>query len=140
MRQQRVHERVVAGVEAPPHRRRRATDQGLGLQVQRAGDDLLVGALAALGNIGETINAPDAITTATSGASGGTTSSSTTTTVRTGDNDDVVAAALDGFFSPLSRRVSARLTRNRDARNPYLIVEAGRDVSVFVNGVLEVTR
>lgn len=105
------------------------------------GDDVLVGALSALGNIGAVLNAPDAVTTATSAAAGGTSSTSTTTTVTSGQEDDVVAAALEGFFTPVSERVAERFEQQRqNTSSPYLFVPEGQAVSVFVNGVLEVAQ
>lgn len=102
-------------------------------------DDLLVGALSALGNVGRVINAPDSVTTATSGASGGRTSTSTSTTVTSGSDEDALAAALEGFFTPVAQRVSERTRqRNNNRTGPYLLVEEGEEVSVFVNGLLEV--
>ncbi|WP_204138781.1 hypothetical protein [Halomicronema sp. CCY15110] len=105
------------------------------------GDDVLVGALSALGNIGAVLNAPDAVTTATSEAAGGTSSTSTTTTVTSGQDDDVVAAALEGFFTPVSERVAERFEQqSQNTSDPYLFVPEGQAVSVFVNGVLEVAQ
>jgi len=105
------------------------------------GDDVLVGALSALGNIGAVLNAPDAVTTATSEAAGGTSSTSTTTTVTSGQDDDVVAAALEGFFTPVSERVAERFEQqSQNTSSPYLFVPEGQTVSVFVNGVLEVAQ
>ena len=105
------------------------------------GDDVLVGALSALGNIGAVLNAPDAVTTATSEAAGGTASTSTTTTVTSGQDDDVVAAALEGFFTPVSERVAERFEQqSQNTSSPYLFVPEGQAVSVFVNGVLEVAQ
>lgn len=105
------------------------------------GDDVLVGALSALGNIGAVLNAPDAVTTATSEAAGGTSSTSTTTTVTSGQEDDLVAAALEGFFTPVSERVAERFEQQRqNTSSPYLFVPEGQAVSVFVNGVLEVAQ
>jgi len=105
------------------------------------GDDVLVGALSALGNIGAVLNAPDAVTTATSEAAGGTSSTSTTTTVTSGQDEDVVAAALEGFFTPISERVAERFEQqSQNPSSPYLFVPEGQAVSVFVNGVLEVAQ
>jgi len=105
------------------------------------GDDVLVGALSALGNIGAVLNAPDAVTTATSEAAGGTSSTSTTTTVTSGQDEDVVAAALEGFFTPVSERVAERFEQqSQNTSSPYLFVPEGQAVSVFVNGVLEVAQ
>lgn len=105
------------------------------------GNDLLVGVLSALGNVGSVINAPDAVTTATSGTSNSSSSSSTSTTVTSGDDDNIVAAALEGFFTPVSERVAERLSEDDDDETePYLIVPEGREVAIFVNGLLEVLR
>ncbi|NEQ29557.1 MAG: hypothetical protein F6K04_00940 [Leptolyngbya sp. SIO4C5] len=102
------------------------------------GDDLLVGLAGALGNIGRVINAPDAVTTASSGSSGNRTSTSTSTTVTSGNNDNIFGAALEGFFTPTAERLSERSQNNRETAQPYLIVEEGEEVSIFVDGLLEV--
>ncbi len=104
------------------------------------GEDLLVGTLSALGNIGAVLNAPDAVTTATSEA-GGNTTTRTSTTVTSGQDDNVVAAALDGFFTPVSERVINRIEgQNQTSSSPYLFVPEGQEVSIFANGLLEVIR
>jgi hypothetical protein len=107
----------------------------------RFGQDLLLGGLSALGNIGAVLNAPDAVTTATSGASGGTTRTQTTTTVTSGRDNNLWGAALAGFFTPISERLAQRWEAEPQATaEPYLYVPQGQTVSVFVNGVLEVAR
>ena len=104
------------------------------------GEDLLVGTLSALGNIGAVLNAPDAVTTATSEA-GENTTTRTSTTVTSGQDDNVVAAALDGFFTPVSERVINRFEeQNQTPSSPYLFVPEGQEVSIFANGLLEVIR
>jgi hypothetical protein len=104
------------------------------------GDDLLVGALSALGNIGSVVNAPESVTTAASEAAGGTTSTRTTTTVTGGGDDNVLAAALEGFFTPVAERVSERTSADAPSTTPYLLVPEGQAVSIYVNGFLEVVR
>jgi hypothetical protein len=87
------------------------------------------------------LNAPDAVTTATSGASGGTTRTQTTTTVTSGRDNNLWGAALAGFFTPISERLAQRWEAEPQANaEPYLYVPQGQTVSVFVNGVLEVAR
>jgi hypothetical protein len=103
------------------------------------GQDLLVSGLSALSNVGRTLLAPDSVTTATSGSSGGISTTSTSTTVTSGD-DNIWAAVVDGFFTPVSERVGERIDQNQDSAVPYLVVNEGRDVSIFVNGFLEVVR
>ena len=105
------------------------------------GEDLLVGALSALGNIGAVVNAPDTLTTAVSEAAGSNTTTSTSTTVTGGQDDDVVAAALEGFFTPISERVAERFDpQQQTTASPYLLIPEGEEVSIFVNGLLEVAR
>ena len=105
------------------------------------GEDLLVGALSALGNIGAVVNAPDTLTTAVSEAAGNDTTTSTSTTVTSGQDDDVVAAALEGFFTPISERVAERFDpQQQSTASPYLLIPEGEEVSIFVNGWLEVAR
>lgn len=104
------------------------------------GQNLLVGTLNAIGNVGAVVNAPDAVTTATSGATGNDTSTSTSTTVTSGGEDSVLAAALNGFFTPLAESVAQDFETQNQQTQPYLIVEQGKEVSIFVNGLLEVVQ
>ena len=105
------------------------------------GEDLLVGALSALGNIGAVVNAPDTVSTAVSEAAGNDTTTSTSTTVTRGQDDDVVAAALEGFFTPISERVAERFDpQQQTTSSPYLLIPEGEEVSIFVNGWLEVAQ
>ena len=105
------------------------------------GQDLLVGTLSALGNIGAVLNAPDAVTTAVSEVADGNMTVGTSTTVTSGQDQDIAAAALEGFFTPLSERVAERFEQQTQTISaPYLIVPEGQEVSIFVNGLLEVVR
>ncbi|WP_204150029.1 hypothetical protein [Leptolyngbya sp. CCY15150] len=105
------------------------------------GEDLLVGTLSALGNIGAVVNAPDTVSTAVSEAAGNDTTTSTSTTVTRGQDDDVVAAALEGFFTPISERVAERFDpQQQTTSSPYLLIPEGEEVSIFVNGWLEVAQ
>jgi hypothetical protein len=101
------------------------------------GNNLMLGAVGALGRVGELINQGDVFSSSSSsGESSG--SASTTITRRSGDTN-VLAAALDGFFNPLVERMQSR-AQSRDSAQQSTILEVneGQPVSVFVNGLLEV--
>jgi hypothetical protein len=100
------------------------------------GNDLMLGAVGALGRVGELINQGDVFSSSSS--SGGSSGSSSTTITRRG-NTNVLAAALDGFFNPLVQRMQSRAqSRDSDQQSTILEVNEGQPVSVFVNGLLEV--
>ncbi|WP_088894850.1 TrbI/VirB10 family protein [Leptolyngbya ohadii] len=98
------------------------------------GNDLMLGAVGALGRVGELINQGEVFSSSSSSGS----SSSSTTITRNG-NTNVLAAALDGFFNPLVERMQSRAqSRDADQQSTILEVNEGQPVSVFVNGLLEV--
>ncbi|MEO0704143.1 MAG: hypothetical protein AAF050_00590 [Cyanobacteria bacterium J06649_5] len=97
--------------------------------------DLMIGLSSALGNIGRTINSGNV----TSTSSSGTNSSSATTVFSNGDRN-ILAAALEGFFGATTERMQQRLEPDGDDRLPVLVVPEGEEVSVFVNGLLNVNR
>lgn len=97
--------------------------------------DLMIGLSSALGNIGRTINSGNV----TSTSSSGTNSSSATTVFSNGDRN-ILAAAIEGFFGATTERMQQRLEPDGDDRLPVLVVPEGEEVSVFVNGLLNVNR
>jgi len=101
------------------------------------GDDLLVGLLGAAGRVGEYLISGNTSISTSSSSSGDFTSTSTSTTTNR-DNNNVAAAALAGFFEPVAQRVSERSQSDNNDRQPYLEIEEGEDVSVYVRGRLEV--
>ncbi|MBD1853431.1 hypothetical protein H6F87_26315 [Cyanobacteria bacterium FACHB-502] len=103
------------------------------------GDDLLLGAVGALGRVGELINQGDVFSSSSS--SGGSSGSSSTTITRRSGDTNVLAAALDGFFNPLVERMQFR-AQSQDSAQQSTILEVNEEqpVSVFVNGLLEVAR
>ena len=96
--------------------------------------DLMFGLSNALSNIGRTINSGS--TTSTSASSPN--SASSTTIFSNGDRN-ILAAALEGFFGATTERMQQRLEPD-DERLPVLVVPEGEEVSVFVNGLLNVNR
>lgn len=96
--------------------------------------DLMFGLSSALGNIGRTINSGNITSTNSSGSN----SASSTTVFSNGDRN-ILAAALEGFFGATTERMQQRLKPN-DERLSVLVVPEGEEVSVFVNGLLNVNR
>ena len=96
--------------------------------------DLMFGLSSALGNIGRTINSGNITSTSSSSSN----SASSTTVFSNGDRN-ILAAALEGFFGATTERMQQRLEPN-DERLPVLVVPEGEEVSVFVNGLLNVNR
>ena len=101
------------------------------------GSDLLSGLLSAAGRVGDYLISGDT-SISTSSSSGGDITSTSTTTTTNRDNNNVAAAALAGFFNPVAERVSERSQSDDDDLEPYLEIEEGEDVSVYVVGLLEV--
>ena len=97
--------------------------------------DLMIGLSSALGNVGRTINSGNV----TSTSSSSTNSSSATTVFSNGDRN-ILAAAIEGFFGATTERMQQRLEPDGDDRLPVLVVPEGEEVSVFVNGLLNVNR
>ena len=96
--------------------------------------DLRIGLSSALGNIGRTINSGN-----TTSSSSSTTNSTSSTTVFSNGDRNILAAAMEGFFGATTERMQQRLEPN-DERLPVLVVPEGEEVSVFVNGLLNVNR
>lgn len=105
-----------------------------------AKQDLLIATLNAFGQLGEVVNLPESVSTASASSGGQTNTTSSSTTVRQGE-PSLVGAALQGFFQPLAQRLTERANRaNQEMLNsPNLAgIEAGMPVSVVVESVLYV--
>ncbi len=103
------------------------------------GQDLLSASVSALANIGARVAEPDFVSTVST--SGGVSSSSAVVTRDGGD--EVLGAALEGFFGSISDDLEARAELRQSlaaGQRPVLVVGEGAEVSVLVNGILEVTR
>jgi len=96
--------------------------------------DLRIGLSSALGNIGRTINSGNTTSTSSS-----TNNSASSTTVFSNGDRNILAAAMEGFFGATTERMQQRLEPD-DERLPVLVVPEGEEVSVFVNGLLNVNR
>lgn len=105
-------------------------------QRSNLGNDFLMGITGGLGRVGQVLSENDFFTTTSS--SGNDRFSSTVTQRQSGDSN-VFAAALDGFFSPLLEQMQQRAESREQRQEPNIfVVGEGREVSVFVNGLLEV--
>jgi Bacterial conjugation TrbI-like protein len=99
-----------------------------------AGQDLLVGALSALGRVGEIINQPESQTT-TSGRGFSQTS--------TRSNPSVLAAVLEGAFETTAERLSSRsdtMVEEMLQRPNVLVLSGETEVSVVVNSLFRIAR
>ncbi|MBN3961517.1 TrbI/VirB10 family protein [Nostoc sp. NMS8] len=103
-----------------------------------AQQDLLVGLLSSLGKVGSIVNQPR--TQSSTVVSSGTFNQSTITS---NSNPQIWAAALEGFFSPVSERLSRRsdqAVQELLQRPNILFLPEGTEVSVVVNSFLKVER
>ncbi|MFW9258933.1 TrbI/VirB10 family protein [Nostoc sp. CALU 546] len=103
-----------------------------------AQQDLLVGLLSSLGKVGSIVNQPR--TQSSTVVSSGTFNQSTITS---NSNPQIWAAALEGFFSPVSERLSRRSdqTVQELLQRPNIqFLPEGTEVSVVVNSFLKVER
>lgn len=101
--------------------------------------DLLVGAMSGLGNIGEVINRPTEEIVREDDSFDSYRRSRRTTS----GEADILGAALEGFFERTAERVSDRSTQRTErqaARKDLLLVPTGEQVTVYVNAFLEVQR
>ena len=93
--------------------------------------DLLVSSLSGLGKVGEVFTQPNTTSSVVSGSFG----SSVTTTVDN-RNREVWSAVLDGFFNPLTDRISDR-SLHQEAELEKLpniaVLEVGTEVSIIAN-------
>ncbi|MCC5602451.1 TrbI/VirB10 family protein [Nostoc favosum] len=103
-----------------------------------AQQDLLVGLLSSLGKVGSIVNQPRAQSSTV--VSSGTFNQSTITS---NSNPQIWAAALEGFFSPVSERLSRRsdqAVQELLERPNIQFLPEGTEVSVVVNSFLKVER
>lgn len=103
-----------------------------------AQQDLLVGLLSSLGKVGSIVNQPR--TQSSTVVSSGTFNQSTITS---NSNPQIWAAALEGFFSPVSERLSRRsdqAVQELLERPNIQFLPEGTEVSVVVNSFLKVER
>ena len=100
--------------------------------------DVLLGALSGLGNIGQVINRPRSQTTINSSVLG-----SNQTTISTANNPNILAAALEGVFNTTVRRATEKAAQAdiqpTQPRNVSVIAK-GTEVTVFVNAFLRVAK
>ncbi|MBD3557379.1 hypothetical protein H6S82_00655 [Planktothrix sp. FACHB-1355] len=104
-----------------------------------ARQDILIGLLGAAGRAGEVIN-QNQNQSSTIISSGGFSSQTITTSAR---RPDVLAAAIEGFFKPMSQRLSQRADRTSQEilnRSNVAIIPQGTEVSVFFNTFFVVNR
>lgn len=104
-----------------------------------ARQDILIGLLGAAGRAGEVIN-QNQNQSSTIISSGGFSSQTITTSAR---RPDVLAAAVEGFFKPMSQRLSQRSDRTTQEilnRSNVAIIPQGTKVSVFFNTFFVVNR
>lgn len=111
-----------------------------------ASQDLLIGLLSGLGEIGEVFTEPEQNSSfSSSSSSAGSNSSSSTTSSTTINSRDpqIWSAVLKGFFNPLAERISSR---NDEALNDLLsrpniaVIEKDTQVTVVVNSFLKINR
>ena len=103
-----------------------------------AQQDLLVGLLSSLGKVGSIVNQPR--TQSSTVVSSGTFNQSTITS---NSNPQIWAAALEGFFSPVSERLSRRsdqAVQELLQRPNIQFLPEGTEVSIVVNSFLKVER
>jgi hypothetical protein len=99
-----------------------------------AGQDLLIGALSALGRVGEIMNQPESQTVTTNGRFSQTSTRS---------NPSVLAAVLEGAFETTAERLSSRSDTMVEEmlQRPNVLVLAGETkVSVVVNSLFRIAR
>ncbi|WP_414553063.1 hypothetical protein [Anabaena sp. CCY 0017] len=103
-----------------------------------AQQDLLVGLLSSLGRVGSIVNQPRSQSSTV--VSSGTFNQSTITS---SSNPQIWAAALEGFFTPVSDRLSRRSEQALQEllQRPHIqFIPEGTEVSIVVNNFLNVER
>lgn len=111
------------------------SDKGTAIAQQ----DILVGLLGAAGRAGEIFNSLQSQSSTV--ISNGGFSNQTITTQASKPN--IVAAAVEGFFKPMSQRLGQRADKANSeimSRPDVAIVPAGTKVSIFFNSFFEVSR
>jgi hypothetical protein len=111
-----------------------------------ASQDLLIGLLSGLGEIGEVFTEPEQSSSFSSSSSntGSNSSSSTTNSTTINSRDPQIwSAVLKGFFNPLAERI---FSRNDEALNDLLsrpniaVIEKDTQVTVVINSFLKINR
>jgi hypothetical protein len=101
-----------------------------------ASQDLLISTLSGIGKVGKVFTEPKQTSTFNSGIFGGSSS-----TVTQNHDPKIWAAVLDGFFSPLSERISERSQAQIEklANSPNVaVVEPNTKISIFVNSFFHI--
>jgi hypothetical protein len=125
---------LIRGRRQQPLIAKKLNDVGTDIAQQ----DLLVGLLSSLGKVGSIVNQPR--TQSSTVVSSGTFNQSTITS---NSNPQIWAAALEGFFSPVSERLSRRsdqAVQELLQRPNIQFLPEGTEVSVVVNSFLKVER
>ncbi len=126
---------LVRGDNNKPLVAKSISDKGQAIAQQ----DILVGLLGAAGRAGEIFNSLQS-QSSTVVNNGGFNSQTITTQAR---RPNVLAAAVEGFFKPLSARLSQRADKANSeilSRPDVAIVPTGTTVSIFFNSFFEVSR
>lgn len=103
-----------------------------------ARQDILIGIVGSLGKIGEIINRPKQQTTIHQNGTFGSIVSNSTNS-----KTNVLAAALEGFFKPMSGRLTTRADRTikeLEQQPNVAVIPEGTQVSIFVNSFLTIRR
>ncbi|NJR76346.1 MAG: hypothetical protein HC773_27795, partial [Scytonema sp. CRU_2_7] len=111
------------------------SDQGKAIAQQ----DILMGLLGAAGRAGEIFNQNQSQSSTVISNAG----FNSQTIMMQASKPNILAAAVEGFFKPLSQRLSQRADKADSeiiSRPDVVIVPAGTKVSIFFNNFFEVTR
>ena len=126
---------LIRGDNNKPLVAKSISDKGQAIAQQ----DILIGLLGAAGRAGEIFNSLQS-QSSTIVNNGGFNSQTITTQAR---RPNVLAAAVEGFFKPMSQRLSQRADKANSeilSRPDVVIVPTGTTVSIFFNSFFEVSR
>jgi len=126
---------LIRGENSQPLVARAMEDRSVAIAQQ----DILIGLLDAAGKAGEIFN-QNRNQSSTVITNGGFSSQSISTTA---SKPNILAAAVEGFFKPMSQRLGQRADRSSQelsSRPNVAIVPAGKKVSIFFNTFFEVYR
>ncbi len=126
---------LIRGYNNKPLVAKSMSDKGQAIAQQ----DILVGLLGAAGRAGEIFNSLQS-QSSTVVNNGGFNSQTITTQAR---KPNVLAAAVEGFFKPMSQRLGQRADKANSeilSRPEVAIVPTGTKVSIFFNSFFEVSR
>lgn len=124
---------VIQGEAGQPLVAQRLNDVGPDLLAQ----DLLVGSLSALGQLGQVLNQPSEAFSSTATGTG-----TSTTVTRTTRAPNLLGGLLEGFGTAVSGRIERRSEANTQAlieANTIAILPQGTPVTVLVNSFFQVT-